>query len=127
VLPTVTIGDWLNRPLVNVTDAVPDVDDEIVIVVEPAWTAYGKAVFDEIVPSEATATIPGVPNPTLVNEELTTVEFKVTPVRVPAAAVTVPEAPNEIAVPFTVTEELVNPALGMVETEPITPPEVVVT
>ena len=46
--------------------------------------------------------------PTEVKEELTTVELSVVPVRVPAAAVTVPDAPRAIAVPFTVTELLDN-------------------
>jgi hypothetical protein len=42
-------------------------------------------------------------------------------------AETVPDPPKAIADPFTVTDELVKPAFGIVATEPITPPEVVVT
>ena len=42
--------------------------------------------------------------PTLVNDDVTTDEFNVVPVNVPAAAVTVPELPNEIDVPLTVNE-----------------------
>lgn len=53
--------------------------------------------------------------PTLVSEELTTVELRVVPVSVPAAAVTVPEPPSEIAVPLTVTDELTIIALVTVE------------
>ena len=55
--------------------------------------------------------LPIVPNE--VREDETTVEFKVVPVRVPAAAVTVSEAPNAIAVPFTVSELLTKLALVM--------------
>ena len=43
------------------------------------------------------------------------------------AAVTVTEPPNETDEPLTVTDEFVNPALGIVATEPSTPPDVVVT
>jgi hypothetical protein len=42
-------------------------------------------------------------------------------------AVTVADPPKAIAEPFTVTDEFVRPAFGIVATEPITPPEVVVT
>ena len=59
--------------------------------------------------------------PTEVKEELTTVELSVVPVRVPAAAVTVPDAPRAIAVPFTVIELFDNWAFVI---EPKVPPSV---
>jgi len=46
--------------------------------------------------------------PTLVNDEPVTVEFKVVPVKVPAAAVTVPDAPRAIETPLTVRLEFAN-------------------
>ena len=47
--------------------------------------------------------------PTVVSEDVTTVEFKVVPVNVPAAAVTVPPVPSVIAVPLMVVIALVVP------------------
>ena len=52
--------------------------------------------------------------PTLVNDEPVTVEFKVVPVKVPAAAVTVPDAPRAIETPLTVRLEFAKPAFGIV-------------
>ena len=49
--------------------------------------------------------------PTDVRLDVTTVELRVVPVNVPAAAVTVPDAPNAIDVPLTVKEEFANCAL----------------
>jgi len=51
--------------------------------------------------------------PTLVRLEDTTVAFNVVPVNVPAAAVTVPDAPNAIGVPFTVTDEFARYAFAI--------------
>jgi hypothetical protein len=57
----------------------------------------------------------------LVSEEETTVALSV-PVRVPAAAVTVPDPPNVIDVPFTVTALFANAEFGIaVKPEPIAP------
>ena len=52
--------------------------------------------------------------PTLVRLDVTTVEFNVVPVSVPAAAVTVPDPPKEIDVPLTVRLLLANCALLIV-------------
>ncbi len=49
---------------------------------------------------------PPVSVPTEVREDVTTVEFKVVPVSVPAAAVTVADPPSDIDVPLTVIELL---------------------
>ena len=49
--------------------------------------------------------VPEVIVPTEVREDETIVEFRDVPVRVPAAAVTVPEPPRAIDVPFTVSDE----------------------
>ena len=57
--------------------------------------------------------VPDVTVPTDVKLDVTTVEFKIVPVSVPAAAVTVPELPKLIAVPLTVTELFVNAEFGM--------------
>ena len=57
--------------------------------------------------------VPDVTVPTDVKLDVTTVEFKIVPVSVPAAAVTVPELPKLIAVPLTVTELFVNAELGI--------------
>jgi hypothetical protein len=51
--------------------------------------------------------------PTLVSDEAVTPDANVVPVKVPAAAVTVPLPPREIAVPFTVTLLFTNPLFGM--------------
>ena len=51
--------------------------------------------------------------PKLVSDDVTTLDARVMPVRVPADAVTVAEPPNAIPVPFIVTTLLVSAALGM--------------
>ena len=51
--------------------------------------------------------------PTAVKLDVTTVELRVVPVSVPAAAVTVPDAPKAMLVPLTVTVLLVNALFGM--------------
>jgi hypothetical protein len=58
--------------------------------------------------------VPAVIVPTEVKDEPVTLEFRVAPVRVPAAAVTVPKLPRLIEVPLTVTALLVSPELGTV-------------
>jgi hypothetical protein len=53
--------------------------------------------------------------PREVRDEAVTVAFNVVPVKVAALAVTVPEPPKLIDVPFTVTEELARPLFGIAE------------
>jgi hypothetical protein len=65
---------------------------------------------------------PAVNVPTLVNDDDTTVALSAVPVSVPAAAVTVPDAPRLIDVPFTVTALLASAEFGIaVKPDPIAP------
>ena len=67
-----------------------------------------------------TVRLPNVP--TEVKLDDVTPEARVEPLNVPAAAVTVPLAPNEIAVPLIVTDEFVSDELGILDTlEPARP------
>ena len=79
-------------------------------------------VSTERLPDESDLTKPDDDRPNLVSDELTTVELRMVPVRVSAAAVTVPEPPREIAVPLIVTDELTNIALVTVEFGSVTVP-----
>jgi hypothetical protein len=68
--------------------------------------------------------VPAVTVPTLVRDDETTVLFSVVPVKVPAAAVTVPDPPKEIEVPLTVNELFARFALAIAV--PFQVPEVIV-
>jgi hypothetical protein len=94
---------------VNVVVYAPDVvnDPPNVMVFEPLLTPVPPYVAPIKVPFQTPVAIV----PTDVKLDVTTVEFNVVPVNVPAAAVTVPDPPKLMAVPLTVTDELANWAL----------------
>ena len=93
------------------------------LVVPLAPTA--SAVADVEVPVVAPETARDVKVPTDVKLDAVTLEFKVDPVSVPAAAVTVADDPREMDVPFTVKELLeslpfaIDPASMVLVTVPV--------
>ena len=104
-------------PAAAVTVPDPPKEIEVPLTVNELFARYVLVIA---VPFQT----PEVIVPTLVREDETTFDAKVVPVKVPAAAVTVPEAPSAIEVPFTVTELLARYALAIAV--PFHTPEVIV-
>lgn len=113
---------WFGQLPVMVT-LVPATRPGEAVPVPPLATARMPEIVD--VPSATVKPAPVEPPvnvPTDVREDAVTPAAKVAPVNVPAAAVMVPEAPSETAVPLRVTLELASALFGIaVKPVPIAP------
>ena len=106
------MGSQVLSPAKNVTAlAVPEPNLAVETVPEEMFEALRAVKFAPDTTPNDPLQVPDVIVPTEVKLDPVTPEASVDPVKVPAAADTVPELPREIAVPFILIEELLKEEL----------------